>query len=198
MTIGVYGLFDNETCECLYVGMSKEIEGRFKGHLKELHRETHKRKDFVKWFIDQDKDTNSISCFLLEEIFELDYDQLNLLEIKWFNELKPRFYGKKPSENERWKSTSETRKKQSFSINKLFSGKRIKDLPRKCKVCGTDFYHRKKSVTTCSVKCGHKATALMKSENTEYAKIGAHNRWHKNKGVISEDCEFCKILAISL
>lgn len=36
MTVGVYGIFDSKTNECLYIGMSKNIELRWKNHLKKI------------------------------------------------------------------------------------------------------------------------------------------------------------------
>ena len=43
MTVGIYGIFNAETDECLYVGMSKNIEQRWSSHLKELKSKRHKR-----------------------------------------------------------------------------------------------------------------------------------------------------------
>lgn len=112
MTVGIYGIFDSETDECLYVGMSKSIEERWRHHLKELRSKKHKRKDFVKWFHDNGAQQELLSFRVLEEC-EHDEKILNLAEIKWFNALLPKYYGKKPSENERWTISEETRQKIS-------------------------------------------------------------------------------------
>lgn len=51
MTIGIYGIFDAKTNECLYVGMSsRSIEERWKKHQNLLASRKHRRKDFVEWY----------------------------------------------------------------------------------------------------------------------------------------------------
>jgi len=132
MTVGIYGIFDAHNNECLYVGLSKNIEQRWKSHLKELKSKSHKRKDFVEWYHSNGAVPDLIVLRVLEEC-EYDNGILNVLEIKWFNKMSPKYYGKKPSLNEKWKHSEETKIKIANSLYK--GGKRI---TKSC-VCGSQF-----------------------------------------------------------
>ena len=119
MTVGIYGIFDSETDECLYVGMSSvSVEKRFKQHLKNLRNGNHPRKDFVEWFHNNSGQPELVVFRILEEC-ENNETVLNTLEIKWFNELKPKYFGKQPSLNEVWERSEESKKKVSESLRKL-------------------------------------------------------------------------------
>jgi GIY-YIG catalytic domain protein len=106
---GVYGIFDTLTGECLYVGQSKNIYERRRSHFKRLRGERH-LKSFTEWFISIKKDESRLDLRVLCRCLDND-DIKNKLEIFWFNELHPRFYGAVPSENNKWSHSEETRKK---------------------------------------------------------------------------------------
>lgn len=145
---GIYGIFDSKTKECLYVGQSTNIVKRWMKHKNKLMNETH-RKDFVEWFKNKNNDLNSIKFIILEEIIfseenkvedffnsglEMNLEEkLNKTEIKWFNLLHPRFYGKVPSLNEKWKHSENSRNNISES------------LVRFCIQCGDKTYSRSRN-----------------------------------------------------
>lgn len=153
MTVGIYGIFDSKTDECLYVGMSKNIEQRWKSHIKLLRSKKHPRKDFVEWFHTNGAQKELLDFRLLEEC-ENNETVLNSLEIKWFNELLPKYFGKKPSLNERWVRSEESKKKVSESLRKYRDS-----LPQKpvsiClnKNCNNIVRHNRNKY--CSVKCAN-------------------------------------------
>lgn len=153
MSIGVYGIFDKETDECLYVGMSKNLERRWKDHLKLLKSKKHKRKDFVEWYHDNGANPEILDFRILEEC-DNDNDILNTLEIKWFNRLKPKYFGKRPSVNEKWEHSEETKKK----IIETFAKKKPPILIKKCKYFGCEktFETEIKKIVYCSRSCSAK------------------------------------------
>lgn len=118
MAVGIYGIFDNRNNECLYVGQSKQVTQRWKGHLAGLVNETHIRTEFIEWFVENNKDESILDFRLLEECVN-DIDVKNEHEIKWFEILKPRFYARKPSKNDTWVFDEATRDKIRIrSLNK--------------------------------------------------------------------------------
>lgn len=150
MTIGIYSISDSETGEILYVGQSSNIEERWKHHLKRLRADKH-LKNFSEWFTSKEKDETSLKFEILEECDNSD-ECKNLLEIKWFTKLSPRFYGTIPSENNKWGHSTETRE----SISKSLRGRRpessILNLEQKCRSCGKMF--KTKAISKfCSRKC---------------------------------------------
>lgn len=149
MTVGIYGIFDSETDECLYVGMSKNIEVRWKQHIKELRGKRHKRKDFVEWFHNNGAHEELLFFRILEEC-EYDETVLNIAEIKWFNELSPKYYGKKPSLNEKWALSDETRKRQSEAARRILL---TVSYEKVCKICKKDFVSQGPIAFYCSDKC---------------------------------------------
>lgn len=106
---GIYGIFDTLTGECLYVGQSKNIYERKMSHFRRLRGERH-LKSFTEWFVSIGKDEFRLDLRVLCRCLDND-DIKNKLEIFWFNELHPRFYGAVPSVNNRWSHSEETRKK---------------------------------------------------------------------------------------
>jgi len=135
MTTGIYAWFCAETNECLYVGLAKNVESRAKGHLKALKYETHRRKDWIAWYLDHDKNPDSMVFTVLEECAN-DSSILNKMEMKWFNLHQPRFYGKEPSEKENWTHSEATREKIAETLRRKmgnFSGssRPRKKIPRK-------------------------------------------------------------------
>lgn len=154
MTVGIYGIFDSETDECLYVGMSSiSVEKRFKQHLKNLRNGNHPRKDFVEWFQVNGSNPLLLNFKILEEC-ENNETVLNTLEIKWFNELKPKYFGKQPSLNEVWERSEESKKKVSESLRKYAESK-PKKLKSICssKDCSNMVHHSRNNY--CSVKCAN-------------------------------------------
>lgn len=153
MTVGIYGIFDSKTDECLYVGLSKNIEQRWHSHLKELKSKCHKRQDFVEWYHSNGAVKELLSFKILEEC-ELDEKLLNSAEIKWFNKLLPKYYGKRPSISEKWKHSEET-------INKIKASRAKQKLPKDarilrnliCQNCEEVFHSKVKDPKYCSRKC---------------------------------------------
>ena len=117
MTVGIYGIFDAETDECLYVGCSSNVEERYKQHLKHLKYRIHKRKDFVEWYHVNGAKPDLLIFRILEECENNDVSK-NTLEIKWFSILNPKYYGQKPSLNNKMRHSEETRLKISNSMKK--------------------------------------------------------------------------------
>lgn len=153
MTIGIYGIFNAKTDECLYIGMSKNIEERWKSHLKLLKNKRHRRKDFVEWYHSNGADPSLIDFKILEEC-EYDESVLNILEIKWFNSLKPKYYGAKPSLNNKWTISEETRKKISQAGKGRIphnKGKILRSLV--CQNCENIFHSNAKQPKYCSRDC---------------------------------------------
>lgn len=177
MTIGIYGIFDGETDECLYVGMSKNIEERWKQHIKLLRNKKHPRKDFVERFHALGAVEKLLSFKILEEC-ECDESVLNLAEIKWFNELKPKYYGKKPSLNEKWEHSEETKRKIGMACSEKEPwNKKNKDTlsPASydflCLGCGKKVKCIKPQQKFCSKTCVHEKKAREKAEEYDYEYI---------------------------
>lgn len=118
MTVGIYGIFDATTNECLYVGQSKEIEVRFRQHITKLkNKRSNALKSFVDWYHDQ----GAIEASMILKILESCPNKRlvkNQVEAKWFDKLEPRFYGKIPSLSETWDHTEMTRLKIAESVRR--------------------------------------------------------------------------------
>jgi hypothetical protein len=156
MTIGIYGIFDARDGSCLYVGQSKIIEERWKGHLNRLRLGKHLRSEFNDHFLEIEKDESLLDFRILEECEDLD-EVKNHLEMKWFSLLAPRFYGKKPTLNGKWTHSEETKTKIGQGIVKsekvrakvlLLEKKRAEKL---CLACNLVPARRKRK--TCSNQC---------------------------------------------
>ena len=161
MTVGIYGIFNSETRECLYVGQSKDIDTRWRAHLKRLRNKKHPRQDFVEWFHLNGASEGLLSFEVLETCEPVE-NKLNSLEITWFNELTPKFYGKKPPLKGKWKQSENTKKKISQSVRKAYYSKldspirTIEGFRILCGTCGVEFiYNRKRKY--CSVECYNKS-----------------------------------------
>ena len=152
MATGIYGLFDKASGECLYVGQSSDIEYRARQHKKKLNSGKHLAA-FNSWFSDRGQDFSEISVKVLEECSNDDSTK-NICEIKWFNLLSPRFYGKVPSGSETWGHSEATRRKISES-NKLNFKDRILEIDKDktCPTCETVFRTNKSSSLYCSNRC---------------------------------------------
>lgn len=153
MSIGIYALYYGETC--LYVGQSKDIEQRYKRHIIRLKAGTALQK-FNEWFQENNCPHESIELKILEECEDNDLIK-NELEIKWFNDLSPLFYGKVPSLKDTWSHSEETRKKISESLrNYKTDGGTIKsriDLIRVCMNCSKEFNSSREKPKFCSRDC---------------------------------------------
>lgn len=148
MTCGIYGLFDDETDECLYVGLSKDISGRWNGHLKELRNGNHRRTAFVVWFRENGNDPSAIRWTILEEC---EKSELNQNEMKWTKILNPLFTGQKPGLNYTWDLSDATKKKISDSMQKY---RKFYDFI--CPSCGETFTVSIKKRVYCSKSCARK------------------------------------------
>lgn len=129
------------------MGQSKNMHERRISHLKRLRGERH-LKSFSEWFVTVGKNEERIEFRVLCRCVN-DDTLKNKLEIFWFNELHPRFYGSIPSINNKWSHSKETRKKISDSLQ-------CEPHRYKCEMCGARFEsHRKRAYKRhfCSSKC---------------------------------------------
>lgn len=108
---------------------------------------------YVEWFQNNGGQPELIVFRILEEC-ENNETVLNTLEIKWFNELKPKYFGKQPSLNEVWERSEESKKKVSESMRKYAESK-PKKLKSICssKDCSNMVHHSRNNY--CSVKCAN-------------------------------------------
>ena len=180
---GVYGIFDTLTGECLYVGQSKNIYERKMSHFRRLRGERH-LKSFTKWFVSIDKDESRLNLKVLSRCFNND-DIKNKLEIFWFNELHPKFYGAVPSVNNRWSHSEETRKKIGKSLAERFvdlgcppsnnpSVISCKCYFYTCEMCNTVFSSKQKrhhSHIFYSQSCAYSYNQSLKMDTLDYNKI---------------------------
>lgn len=156
MTIGIYGLFDRETGECLYVGQSSDIEYRVRQHRKKLKNGSH-LSSFNNWFLLSGSDLANIEYRVLEECQNDDVTK-NLAEIRWFHELSPKFFGKIPSDAETWGMSQETKDKISKS-NRAYSetirggAPRLIDRVLLCGFCRKSYSSVYRGSKYCSKKC---------------------------------------------
>lgn len=153
MTAGIYGIFSSRTGECLYIGQSRNIEYRCSVHLQKLSKETHSRKDFNQWFKKENKEKDSLIFSILEES-SLENQNLNSLEIKWFNSLSPRFFGKTPSLKEKWAQTEASKKRIAEGVRKSKGNTSGVNIPqyKNCYIC------KKKTKSVNSICCSCKKT----------------------------------------
>jgi hypothetical protein len=85
---GVYGCFDGDTNECLYVGGSKSINGRINNHryaVKNLAQAAKHRPSHLALYTELAKH-NSLVWRVIEEC---DVTQIKILEQQYINQLKP-------------------------------------------------------------------------------------------------------------
>lgn len=155
MTIGIYAIFDSRNNECLYVGQSKQIEARWRQHVTKMkNKRKSALKDFVYWYHANDADESILSFEILEECEDNDLVK-NILESKWFDELKPRFFGKVPSLSERWSHSEETKKAISDSIKNI--SKPLDIILPLCDFC-KKIQVKRKGLKYCSDLCYKSAT----------------------------------------
>lgn len=164
MTVGIYGIFDAKTDECLYVGKSITIESRWKKHIYLLRTGKHIRSEFVDWFNEHNKDPESMRFAILEECDNKGATK-NLLEIKWFNELRPKFFRKLPSVKDKWQHTTATKiaigeamLKRSGSTNTFRDSEGFLFYRLTCESCAIGYSSRNYRSKTCSQTCEQKLT----------------------------------------
>lgn len=162
MTVGIYLIQDKITQENLYVGQSKNIEQRWKEHLKNLRGNRH-LDSFNEYFKSIEKDESRLLFSILEGCEDDDLVK-NELEIKWFNILKPKFYGTAPSLNNKWSLSEETRNKIRKGIEKSRKGKLILDKKQICDFCLKEFYFERIK-KFCSKNCSYKGRSERVSKN---------------------------------
>lgn len=97
MTMGVYGIFDAVTNECFYVGQSVKIETRWYHHRRDLKRGEHQRTGLQEFY-----DEHSLDRLSFRVLVECKGEELLDQEVKWFEELKPKFWGNKPCKTWKW------------------------------------------------------------------------------------------------
>lgn len=166
MTVGIYSLFDTKTGECLYVGQSSNIERRATKHVQRLSSGYH-LKSFREYFASMGNDKSRISYKILQECSD-DDNEKNTLEIQWFNELQPRFYGKEPSGNEKWKHSPETVEKIRASNKNNYIDKDTEiSRPKACPTCDSVFYSYRSSSIYCSQVCYSKAPRVNRSKEID-------------------------------
>ena len=157
--IGIYGIFDVVTDECLYVGQSIDIEYRVKRHRWRLLNESH-LKSFSAWFNSIEKDINRLEFRVLELCTDDDPTK-NALEMVWFNTLSPRFYGKVPSEKERWALSDQTKEKIAKSMCSYWDTKegresRLQSRVLTCGQCESEYSSGRRDSRFCSDRCSRK------------------------------------------
>lgn len=112
-TSGIYGLYDIRTSECLYVGMSIDIEERYKKHITLLKANRHRRVEFSQWY-NYKRNCERLELRILEEV---EGSLLRKREKFWFNTLKPKFFGQSPTgESDYFAHNEETKKKISEAL----------------------------------------------------------------------------------
>lgn len=154
MTTGIYGIFGKNTHECLYIGQSRNIEQRWKQHKKLLRNKKHPRKDFVEWF---DKNNCAIKKMDFRVVKELPQDvtdkELNIQEIYFFEQYKPKFYGKEPSQHDTWIHSESTKEKIRTSVlKKIYDESGTQErMSKHCPICNSIVVQLKN--TYCSVDC---------------------------------------------
>lgn len=117
MTVGIYGIFNIENNDCLYIGQSNNIEKRVAHHLNKLKNGKHKRREMQHYY-DLLDDVSNIQCFIIEETQDEHFIK-NESEIKWFQTFEPLFYGVEPSLNAtNWSYNEETKNKIRNSLKR--------------------------------------------------------------------------------
>lgn len=148
MTCGIYAIFSSFDDECLYVGQSKNVEDRYRQHITKLKsRRKSALASFVAWYHDNGADESLLRFELLETCQNIDLVK-NDAEARWFDKLKPRFYGKMPSLSEKWEHTETT--KQAIREAMLAKSLLIKLM---CPICESTFRQTKAGQKVCSRKC---------------------------------------------
>lgn len=159
MAVGIYAFFDLEGT-CLYVGQSSDVYQRKKQHLKYLRGGYHKRKEFNDWFVLNGEDA---LVFKVLEVCSNEATTKNRLEIKYFEDLRPRYYGQTPSVLDRFSQSEETRYKISGSLKKTLTEQGVYTT-KKC-ACGVEYtVTSSRDRVFCSAPCRSRRNNNRKSQ----------------------------------
>lgn len=162
MTTGIYGIFDAKTDECLYIGLSQNIEQRWRSHLKELRSKSHKRQDFVEWYHANGAKKELLVFRVLEEC---DDSELNNAEIIWFHKMSPKYFGQSPSLRNKMNHSDETKRR----IGEKVRESQLKNAEQRDCVCGNSFTtYAKSNKMYCSVECREKSRAKKEKKPSKY------------------------------
>ena len=164
MTGGIYGVFGIEN-QCLYIGLSRNIETRWVNHKKLIKNGCHPQKGLVEWS-KQHGGAEQLTFRILEVLPENSSDvNFNKAEIVWFNQLNPLFFGKVPSTKETWRQSQETKQKISESVRRFnrIKGSSIEE--KICVGCETKFLPSRNKITFCSNSCGLLTRSKIKPED---------------------------------
>ena len=154
MSAGIYAFFDKDG-DCLYVGQSSDIESRRASHIKCLRGGYHKRKEFVEWYRENE---NSLEFKVLEECDD-NPEIKNALEVLYFNELRPRFYGQVPSLLDKFRHSDETKAKIAKTVRRNLEDAGVyKDIVCPCGLTFSTWSSRPASY--CSLACSRSLSSL--------------------------------------
>lgn len=181
---GVYGIFDLDTDQCLYVGQSVDVNERLRKHNEKLLAGKHPRKEMQQWF---DGEGNQAYSLILEHCEDTD-DAKNSCEIKWFCLLNPLFYGVAPTVNNTWSHSEKTRKRISESL----LGKNHDERYNKCQQCGKNCKQENVLCSHCikSNESIRKRELKIQKEKETYKKIIV---LHKKGVSITDICKECDV-----
>lgn len=116
---------------------------------KKVKNKTHSRKEFFKWYHDNGATPELLVFRILEECDNNEHS-LNLAEIKWFQSMNPKFYGKQPSLNDIWTHSEKTKLSISESVKNSLKNKNYFKI---CKKCDKEFYGKTPNACYCSDEC---------------------------------------------
>lgn len=172
LTVGIYGIFDSITDECLYVGLSKTIEDRWKAHIRALQNGRHRQSQFTNWFREKNNEIDSLSFRILEECESSD-KVLNQLEFNWTKILYPKFAGKIPSENEKWTHTEDTKKRIAAGVSIARKANNTASARGEicCENCSEKFRGHLKFSKFCSKSCANNSYRRLNLETDEKIKL---------------------------
>jgi hypothetical protein len=178
MTSGIYGIYDSYNGDCLYIGQSGNIEYRWKQHIRNLNNGKHKRKDFIRWFVNHANDPHAME-FKILRVCKNSEEEKNFYEAQWFFIMKPRFYGKLPSKKDSFRPTYKTRIAISNGVRK-----QLRNRQTICNYCGRLFIPKYLIEIVCT-KCRKRYIYLVKYVSNyllkNKSKIRTNSIVNKNK-----------------
>ena len=163
MTKGVYGIYHGE--ECLYVGQSVCIERRWRKHRAALADGRHHTPGFSPWFTASGLSLEDLTFTILTDLGDgATQLELNLEEIRYFNLLRPRFYGKTPSEGNSYgvapeviaqagKTASERYQESYTGVSYIDEETGVRMRVMRCPTCNKEFSTSKRRQFYCTLQC---------------------------------------------
>lgn len=163
MTKGIYGIYHGE--ECLYVGQSVSIERRWRKHRAALADGRHHTPGFSPWFTTSELSLEDLTFTILADLGEEATQlELNLEEIRYFKLLRPRFYGKAPSESNSYTMTPEIiaqagriaseRYQESYTgVSYIDEETGVRMRVMRCPTCREEFSTSKRRQFYCDIQC---------------------------------------------